>query len=494
MIGGRNNMNKTVLIIWIIFLLIGASVVSSTGKIAEDTHIDYQPLGSIIESQEVLSRSDIAYGYIAYSGSSGYPEGPCYFPLDDPGNITSLAPTQSTYFLCGGTWTCDEEWYGCEYNTGILWIIDPDDGSMENIGGGGCNSADISYNPVDGKWYTLCYSTIYCEGEVVFVLSGDPEYLVGIAFDEGGTLYGWDYYYLWIIDFESGECILVGSHNITLEFGLHGHFDWDTDILYLISGMKLYECDEDTAECILIGSFEGGAEITCLAIPGECYDSPPVTTISFDPLYPDGDNGWYINDVTVRLEANDDIGVDATYYRINNGDWNIYSSPFIISEEGDDILIEYYSVDTGGNVEDVKLAFVDIDKTPPIITVEWEVEKVGWTEWLVFFTIKCNDNASGMDRLEIFINNGLQHVFTGPGWTYHFGFIIYGDSPLSFKFIAYDQAGNYAVVVVNDTDISSYNLVKDIFNQLSTYPLILRLLERIPILERFLIHSNGGRI
>ena len=443
----------------IIFLFIGTCVVSSTDNKIKDISVECPNLESEYNS-EILSRSDIAYAYIAYSGSSGHPEGPCYWLLDDPDNITSLAPTQSADFLVGGTWTCDDRWFGVEYNSGILWEIDSETGDMEQIGGGG-SCSDISYNPVDGKLYSLCWSTIYCEGELVFVLSGDPEYLLGIAFDEGGTLYGWDHYKLWIIDFESGECILIGLHNIDFGYLTLGHFDWDTDILYLISGIKFYECDEDTAECTLISGCESGAEITCLAIPGECYDSPPVTEIYFDPPEPDGENGWYVSDVTVTLEANDDIGVNATYYRINGEVWAIYESPFILSEDGDDIFIEYYSDDTGGNFEDVKSATLDIDKTQPEMTVEWDVEKVGWGKWLVSFIITCADNTSGFDRLEIFINEGLQGVFFRP--TYSFGCLIYGDLSISFKFIAYDIAGNPAVVVVNDTDISSYTFYKNIF-------------------------------
>jgi hypothetical protein len=482
-------MNKTVLVLGILFLLIGASVVSSTDNKVKDISIESPNLESEYNS-EILSRSDIAYGYIADSGSSGYPEGPCYFPLDDPGNITSLAPTDSVYFLTFGLWTDEDRWFGIEYNSGIIWEIDPETGDMENIGGGGPGGG-FSYNCVDEKVYRVSGSNIYCEGNVICTLSGNPDFLFDIAFDEGGTLYGWDYDNLWIIDLETCECTLVGP--LGINFG-YGQFDFDTDILYFItydSTGKLYECDEDTAELTLIGNFEGGAYITCLAIPWECYDTPPVTTISFDPPQPDGENGWYVSDVTVTLEANDDIGVVATYYRINEGGLKIYTSPFNVSEEGDDVLIEYYSVDNAGNVEDVKSAYLDIDKTPPTMTVEWEVDKVGWREWFVYFTIKCVDNASGMDRLEIFINDGLQNVYTGPLWTYHFSLKIYGDLPLSFEFIGYDIAGNYAVVEVKDTDISYLNQIRDIFTQQCINPLVLRILERFPLFERFLNTIQG---
>jgi parallel beta-helix repeat protein len=213
---------------------------------------------------------------------------------------------------------------------------------------------------------------------------------------------------------------------------------------------------------------------------------PPYTTISFDPPYPNGENGWYISNVTVTLEADDDTGVNATYYRINEEVWEIYESPFIISEEGNDILIDYYSDDIDGNVEDVKSATLDIDKTPPNVTVEVEVEKIGWRKWLITITITSNENTSGMDRVEFFLNDGLQSVVSGSGPTYSWSFIIYGGIPFSIKVIIYDIAGNYAVVVVNDTDISSFNLIKDIFTQQSINPFFFRLFERFPLLQRLM--------
>jgi len=457
-------MFKQLLVIVIIFLFMGGNVVPSIGHAIENKYFYGHSLKSNNSVKELISSTDTAFGYIAYSGDSGHPEGPCYFYLDNPSEIISLAPTESSDFLTGGTWTCDNRWFGFEYNTGNLWEIDPNSGDMEIIGDGFC--FDISYNPVDGKLYSLCLSTIYCEGEVVFILSGNPQYLIGIAFDESGTLYGWDDYKLWIIDFEIGEAFLIGFLNINLGYGGYGHFDFDTDVLYITtynSSGKLYECNEDTGECNLIGEFDGGAEITCLAIPGACIDSPPFTKISFDPPEPDGCNGWYVTNVTITLTATDDItGVNVTYYRINGGDWELYESPFILYEDGEDIFIDYYSVDYNGNIEDVKSEEIKIDKIPPNATVEWDTEKVDG-KWYVTFTVNATDETSGLDdTIEMYINDGLWATVEGPGpeyvfeieWSKQFKTAIIG-----FKIC--DRACNCILLKVNGSDIKAFNSIQE---------------------------------
>ena len=48
--------------------------------------------------------------------------------------------------------------------------------------------------------------------------------------------------------------------------------------------------------------------------------TPPVTTISLNPPAPNGDNGWYVTNITVTLNATDDeSGVKVTYYAIDGG-------------------------------------------------------------------------------------------------------------------------------------------------------------------------------
>ena len=309
-------MNKTVLVIGIIFLLIGVSVVSSTGNLVEDTHTNYQPIESIDISKETVSRGNIAYAYIAYEGSPGHPEGLVYFPLDDPWNITFLEATESAYFLSGGTWTCDDKWFGCEYNTGKLWEIDIETGDMTQIGGGGTACNGLAWDPVYNRLYgassthLIEYEPETGDQETIgsFGLSGKT--IFGIAIDSEGVCYAWDAVFsgsatLWTVDLETGEATEVCR--LTIGHPRSGHFDFNTDILYLsTSDKELYECDEDTGECTLVGNI--GEEVTSLVIPYNCTNHPPnKPTINgptngkpgveynytFVTTDPDGDYVWY---------------------------------------------------------------------------------------------------------------------------------------------------------------------------------------------------------
>ena len=78
-------------------------------------------------------------------------------------------------------------------------------------------------------------------------------------------------------------------------------------------------------------------------------DTPPETTCELDGVQ-EGD--IFISDVTVTLTATDDSsGVDYTMYKLDGGDYQTYSDPFIVAADGEHTL-NYYSVDLAGNIED----------------------------------------------------------------------------------------------------------------------------------------------
>src|SRR6266849_9762358 len=97
--------------------------------------------------------------------------------------------------------------------------------------------------------------------------------------------------------------------------------------------------------------------------------TPPMTTASVASGTP-GTNGWYTSDVTVSLNATDNLsGIQNIYYQIDGGSVQVYSgSPFAV--QGDLVhTITFWSVDQAGNTEPAETFTVMIDKTPPTITI-----------------------------------------------------------------------------------------------------------------------------
>ncbi len=190
-----------------------------------------------------------------------------------------------------------------------------------------------------------------------------------------------------------------------------------------------------------------------------CNDTyPPKTFISFDPSEPDGDNDWYISNVTVTLDATDYLSeINASYYRINGGEWETYDFPFVIFEDRY-YMIEYHSIDNAGNIEEVKSSKLYIDQTPSKTSLKWETRKISG-KWYARFACNATDITSGLDRGEFYINEGLIETIIVSGSSYEFVFVIeWLDifKTYEFKIIIYDIAGNSAFELVNGSDIDSH--------------------------------------
>jgi hypothetical protein len=181
-------------------------------------------------------------------------------------------------------------------------------------------------------------------------------------------------------------------------------------------------------------------------------DTAPVSSHSLDPETPDGLEGYYIDDVTVTVSAYDpSIGceidgsdVKEIRYTINgvegviDGDFGTFD----ITEDGNDIEIEYWAIDNVGNTEGKHDFEIDLDKTEPVISeVEWEAAQDGG-KWFITFTCDAMDETSGMDRVEMYINEGLWETVTDPGPSYVF--VMEWSSAFEkvmFTFVHYDRAG-----------------------------------------------------
>jgi parallel beta-helix repeat protein len=192
-------------------------------------------------------------------------------------------------------------------------------------------------------------------------------------------------------------------------------------------------------------------------------ENPPITNCTFNPSEPNGDNGWYISNVTVTLNGSDDSGVKKIFYKIPGNDWMNHTGAIVnFTLDYDclqDGLIEYYSVDYFGNQEVIKsVDGIYIDKLPPESELDIKTYKEGPFKWIVEFFVNVTDECSGIDRIEMYINNGLHDIITGVGPVYEF--IIEWDKDLkhaTFTFKVYDNAGLNSEITVNGSDIKSFH-------------------------------------
>ena len=158
--------------------------------------------------------------------------------------------------------------------------------------------------------------------------------------------------------------------------------------------------------------------------------TPPITTLSLDPAVPDGHNDWYISNLTVFLNATDDSsGVNITYYKLNNGDWEIYDYPFVLTTSNY-YVIQYYSIDFAGNVENTKSASCKVDVVPPVTHII--IDDQGWHISVSFW---ATDDMSGVDYICYQIDGGAWQT----GWG---GFYLTTDGTHIIKFYSVDKAGN----------------------------------------------------
>jgi hypothetical protein len=91
-------------------------------------------------------------------------------------------------------------------------------------------------------------------------------------------------------------------------------------------------------------------------------ETPPTTTAAFSPAQP-GDGGTYRRPVTVTLTAADTpggSGVERTEYRVNGGEYQIYTAPITRSQPGP-YSIDYRSTDRTGHVETARTVTFTIE-------------------------------------------------------------------------------------------------------------------------------------
>ena len=190
----------------------------------------------------------------------------------------------------------------------------------------------------------------------------------------------------------------------------------------------------------------------------------PVTNVSLNGT--EGNDGWYISNVTVTLLPSDATsGVNATYYMLNNGNWTVYISPITISSEGENTL-SFYSIDRAGNKEGVNTTTIKIEKTSP--TVDIKSPKQGYFYFMgrqllptlrdktiiigrVTVEADVNSTASEIKFVHFYVDGTMKYNDTESPYTWIWG-MAFGRHTLKVE--AFDEAGHNASKEIDVTIFS----------------------------------------
>jgi hypothetical protein len=150
-----------------------------------------------------------------------------------------------------------------------------------------------------------------------------------------------------------------------------------------------------------------------------------------------GMNGWYVSAVQVSLGASDNVsGLQASYYQVDGGSAQTYTSPFSISANGPH-TIEFWSVDAAGNTEAHQTRTVRIDTAAPVTgaAVSGTAGTNGWYASAVQVSLSAADNSSGVQA-------SYYQVDGGPVQTYANPFSISANGQHTVQYWSVDAAGN----------------------------------------------------
>jgi len=160
-----------------------------------------------------------------------------------------------------------------------------------------------------------------------------------------------------------------------------------------------------------------------------------------------GNNGWFVSNVSVMINASDnETGIAYVNYSIN-GEWYQSSNASFNFTLGEgEYEIECYAVDGNGNAGRIEKIAVGIDVTPPSISYTLSPPSPngnnGWYTSNVEISLYASDSTSGIDELNYKIDEA--------GWQDYAGFFsvnVEGNYTVYFR--AIDIAGNEKILNIS---------------------------------------------
>lgn len=167
-----------------------------------------------------------------------------------------------------------------------------------------------------------------------------------------------------------------------------------------------------------------------------------IPTVNITISGTSGNNGWYVSNVTITINATDDSGISYINYTIDGISYNSSNALFSFNLTEGSHLLECYAVDINGNAGRISKVNIGVDTTPPSITYEFNPSSPdgenGWYVSNVEISLYASDATSGIEELNFKIDEG--------GWQDYDGFFslnMEGEHILYFR--AVDKAGNEMV-------------------------------------------------
>jgi len=265
-----------------IFALISLSVTLQAQENLTIKQKIVDPVNSVLPGSGVSTSFDTAYCYITMDQPNNR-SGPAKFALADPGNIVLLADQLGSNYISSGTWGFDKKWYGIVSGENTLITMNPLTGERMLIGATNMPLLGITFDYTSNTMFGISWdgfaSSLYSintiNGTTTLIGQCGTDVLINLACDAAGNLYsvGIFYDYLYKINKSTGAYTAIGSIGIDANYEQDMEFDLNTGILYMAaynsntSSGEFRTVDPATGASVLVGTFQGGAEITGLCIP-----------------------------------------------------------------------------------------------------------------------------------------------------------------------------------------------------------------------------------
>jgi hypothetical protein len=206
------------------------------------------------------------------------------------------------------------------------------------------------------------------------------------------------------------------------------------------------------------------------AAPVKRQAAPQVTGEILSPFYvrraeryTDGQIHYVNSDASFEINSKDvgGTGLNRIEYAIDNGPFQVYTSPFKIEREGNR-LIRFRGIDNSSNVEKSVLYQVYVDDTPPNVLVGTDrgLYKSGeyyYCSNKMKFYIAAHDDDSGSGIRQTFAGIGIDKMSargTGISTAANFFNVSDVEGMYEFYYTAIDNVGNMA-------NIKKYNIIVD---------------------------------